>query len=354
MTGKLEGAGVRVEVAPAAATELAERILSRAGCPDDIARIVARHLVDADLCGVESHGLIRTLNYTEQFESRYMRTDARARLSKAGQRPEIDGGGGIGIPAMRLAVEVGVDSARRHGVAVLPVRNVGHTGRLGAFAEQAADAHCLALIVGGGGRQNWRQVAPYGGRKALLPTNPYCMGIPGGKRGPVVIDFATSAIAGGWLYSARAAGGLVPEGSIIDSEGRPTRNPDDYFAGGAILSKGGPMGYGMALMAEMICEAMLGPVTTESNWLTVFIDADHYRERGEHHAVAEEILSEVRACPPAAGHARVEIPGERERARRETALASGLFYPRRSIEKVVALAGRLGARVPDSFRNADA
>ena len=98
------------------------------------------------------------------------------------------------------------------------------------------------------------------------------MAIPGGARGPVVIDFATSMMAGGWLHSARAAGALVPEGSIIDADGNPSCDPKAYFEGGAILPKGWPMGYGLAVMAEMVCDAMLGPASTECNWLTLGID----------------------------------------------------------------------------------
>ena len=89
--------------------------------------------------------------------------------------------------------------------------------------------------MGGGNRKSWRQVAPYGGCKPILPTNPYCIGIPGGKRGPVVLDFATSKIAGGWVYAARSAGARLPEGVLIDPEGRLSTDPEDYFRGGAIL-----------------------------------------------------------------------------------------------------------------------
>jgi uncharacterized oxidoreductase len=152
----------------------------------------------------------------------------------------------------------------------------------------------------------------------------------------VVIDFATSMIAGGWLHSARAAGALVPEGAIIDAEGCPSRDPQAYFDGGAILPKGGPMGYGMALMAELICEAMLGPATTECNWLVLTLDAGAYRDRDAMRAVAEEILAELRACPPAPGFARVEVPGERERAVRDANLPLGIALPAPTLARLRA------------------
>lgn len=351
MAGKVDFAGPRVLVPCDVAFQLASGILRKSGCAKATAETVARHLLDAELCGVESHGLVRVLNYTEQFASGYMSPRARPRVVDGKGGKSVDGRRGIGIPAMRLAVEAACEAARQAGIAALPVRNVGHTGRLGAFAETAAEAGFLVIIIGGGGRQNWRQVAPYGGRKALLPTNPYAIGIPGGCRGPIVIDFATSMIAGGWLYSARAAGGLVPEGCIIDKQGRPTRDPSDYFAGGAILPKGGPMGYGLAVMAEMICEAMLGPVTTESNWLVIALHAGRYREEGAFKAAAEEILSELRQCPPAPGHERVEAPGERERSRRHQSLErGGVSLPERTLEVIQSLAGATRAQVPISKR----
>jgi LDH2 family malate/lactate/ureidoglycolate dehydrogenase len=339
---ELDGARVRVEVA--AAQAMVAGILGKAGCDDATAACVAAHLVDADLCGVESHGVMRVLQYVEQYESGYLARAATPRLMRVSTgATALDGGGGIGIPAMHVAVAHLVEEVARTGLAMLPVRRVGHTGRLGAFGEIAAERGLLLVIVGGGGRQRWRQAAPHGGAKALLPTNPYCLAIPGGARGPVVIDFATSMIAGGWLHSARAAGARVPEGAIIDSEGRPSRDPQAYFAGGAILPKGGPMGYGLALMAELICEAMLGPVETECNWLCLALDPGRHRDGGTMRAVAEEILVELRACPPAPGHARVEIPGEREREQRARNQPLGIAVPERTLALMQALARRLGA-----------
>jgi LDH2 family malate/lactate/ureidoglycolate dehydrogenase len=214
---------------------------------------------------------------------------------------------------MRLAYQHGMAMARASGVSALAIRNVGHTGRHGAFADEAAEHGFLTICIGGGNRHNWPQVAPHGGARGLLPTNPWCAGIPGGERGPVVLDFATSKIAGGWIYAARSAGALLPEDCVIDVDGNPTRDPEDYFNGGAILPAGAQKGYAMALVAELIGEAMLGPSTTESNWLLVTIDATRFREPNAMQAAAEEVLEEVRQCPPAPGFERVEVPGERER-----------------------------------------
>lgn len=324
------------------AMAVASEILFRAGCPSDVAAAVAAHLADADLCGVASHGLTRLTQYVAQFESGYMRADGRpTRAEGPAGTLCIDGGGGIGIPAMALAVEQACTAARASGIAALALRNCGHTGRLGAFAEAGAAERCLVLIVGGGGRERWRQVAPFGGRKAVLPTNPWAVGIPGGARGPVVLDFATGVIAGGWIHAARAAGALLPEGAVIDPEGRPTRDPADYARGGAILPFGGAKGYALGVIAELIGDAMLGPVTAEMNWLVIALDTARWRDEQGRAAAAEAALAELRGCPPAAGFAGVEIPGERERDLREAARSAGVALPARTWEAILALRDRL-------------
>jgi uncharacterized oxidoreductase len=229
----------------------------------------------------------------------------------------VDGQGGLGIPAIDMATEEGIAVAKSNGMCAVAIRNIGHTGRLGAFAEKAANRGFLFILCGGGARDKWRMVAPYGGKKALLPTNPWCLGIPGGLRGPVVLDCATSKIAGGWIKAARIANAKLPKGMIIDKNGLPTDNPNDFFSGGAILPKGEALGYGLATIGELICDAMLGPATVECNTLILLVDTTRYRHPDIFKNAAEEILSELRDCPPAKGFERVEIPGEREQKNRE-------------------------------------
>ena len=343
LSSKLSLDGDRVTLKASKVTQVLADIFLRLGCDAETAAAVAAHLVETELSGVESHGIMRCLQYANQFRTGYMQAEARPELRTTAKGVvEVDGNGGIGIPAMRLAVDTCCDMASASGLAAVPVRRVGHTGRLGAYAERGADRGFFVMIVGGGGRQNWRQVAPYGGKKAVLPTNPFCFAMPGGERGPVVVDFATSIIAGGWLYAARTAGARVPEGAIIDADGVPSRDPEAYFNGGAILPKGGPMGYGLAVMAELICEAMLGPVTTEVNWLVLALDTNRYRQAGTLQTVAEEILRELRECPPADGFERVEIPGERERERRQANTEGLIQSPENTWSEIQALARSLG------------
>jgi len=338
MATKLQDVGERISVDADEAAAIVVHILERAGCAPDIAREVADHLADASLSGVESHGLMRVLQYAEQFAAGYMKADARPEVrTLPGGAVEIDGNGGIGIPVMNLAAVTAVDLARRDGIASFAVRNLGHTGRIGAYTERMAEAGCLAIVIGGGNREVWRQVAPFGGRQAKLPTNPYSIAVPGGDRGPVVLDFATGKIAGGWIYAAKSAGGRLPPDCIIDVDGNPSTNPDDYFGGGAILPAAGPKGFGMGLVAELIAEAMLGPATTEQNWLVIAQDAARFRPEAEMRAAAETILADIRDCRPTEGFERVEIPGERERDAR--AAANGrISIPRRTWAQILSVA----------------
>ncbi|MFZ1816203.1 MAG: Ldh family oxidoreductase [Rhizobiaceae bacterium] len=306
-------------------------ILKKAGCSEDDCREIVEHLLDADLSGVESHGIMRVLQYHDEFQRGYLMANAVPQISNTGPSTLfVDGGGGLGIPAMRVATQSGISAAHEKGLVAIAVRNTGHTGRLGAFAEMAASAGILFIACGGGARDRWRMVAPHGGSKAILPTNPWCMGIPGGDDGPVVIDCATSQIAGGWIYAARRAGAELPKGCIVDRNGNATQDPEDYFAGGAILPKGGVLGYGLATMGELICDAMLGPATVESNTFILMVDTSCYREAGVFQVAAEEILTDLRTCPPAEGFEKVEIPGERERNRK--AGSENVLLPERTWE----------------------
>jgi len=313
-TSKLTLTGRRTEVTASDAEQLLVSIFAGLGFASRASKQVAAHLVETSLCGIESHGIMRVLEYAKQVRTGYLDPTGTPSIQRDDRGVfRVEGGGGIGIPTMQLAYETGVEEAREKGISALSIRNVGHTGRHGAFADMAAEQGFLTICVGGGNRKTWRQVAPYGGTKALLPTNPWCVGIPGGDMGPVVLDFATSKIAGGWIYAARSAGALLPEGCIIDKEGNATRNPEDYFDGGAILPSGAQKGYALAVVGEIIGEAMLGPSTTECNWLLITLDTTRFREPGAIEASAEEVLAELRNCPPAPGFTQVEVPGERER-----------------------------------------
>lgn len=312
-SGKLQPPEGRLSVSAAELQTTGERILEGAGCHAELATLITSHLVDSDLCGVESHGIFRARQYAKEFRSGYLNPYAIPSVDdEDAATMRVDGQGGIGIAAMDFATRCGISAAKKHGVVAIGVQNIGHTGRLGAFGEMAAKAGCLFIACGGGARERWRMVAPYGGAQGMLPTNPWCVAIPGGDRGPAVLDFATGQIAGGWIYAAEQSGALLPEGAIIDAAGQPTRNPADFFDGGAILPKGGVLGYGLATMGELICDAMLGPAKVECNTFVLMVDTQRYCGSVSLRQAAEQILTELRTCPPLPGHAGVRVPGEYE------------------------------------------
>lgn len=328
----------RVAINGAEISKLVSRIFVDHGCTLAHADQISEHLVEANLCGVESHGVMRVLQYVDQMKSGYLKATGDISVAPSGpQLLLVDGGGMLGIPAMEIAQKAACELALEQTMAVAAIGNVGHTGRLGAFTETAASKGCLMIIIGGGNRETWRQVAPFGGAKPMLGTNPYCLAIPGGERGPVVLDFATSKMAGGWVYAARSAGAQLPEGCLVDRNGNPSTDPEDYFSGGAIQPAAGAKGYGMALMAELICEAMLGPVKCECNWLMIAINTSRFRDSSQIAREAEAILAELRACPPAPGFDKVEIPGERERQLKQA--SNGVIHlPKRTLAAITALA----------------
>jgi len=341
---KLELRSRRVAVPEFEASRIVVDIFNRLGCQNVISQAISDHLIDANLCGMESHGVMRVMQYAERIRNGTMRINVQpeTRTTEHGMTI-VDGGMGSGIPTMTFAYKTAMELASDCGLSAVSILNTGHTGRHGAFADEAASKGFLTICTGGGNHRVHGQVAPHGGSRGMLPTNPWCIGIPGGDRGPVIMDFATGVIGGGWAYAAQSAGALLPEGCIIDKDGNPTRNPEDYFEGGAILPMGAHKGYALSLVAELIGEAMLGPSSPECNWFLLAINTRKYRAPEALQAAAEDVLADIRACPPASGFDRVEIPGEREREQRES--SNGILaIPEETWRQVLALSQELKGR----------
>ena len=341
---KLELRSGRVAVPEFEASRIVVDIFNRLGCQNVISQAISDHLIDANLCGMESHGVMRVMQYAERIRNGTMRINVQpeTRTTEHGMTI-VDGGMGSGIPTMTFAYKTAMELASDCGLSAVSILNTGHTGRHGAFADEAASKGFLTICTGGGNHRVHGQVAPHGGSRGMLPTNPWCIGIPGGDRGPVIMDFATGVIGGGWAYAAQSAGALLPEGCIIDKDGNPTRNPEDYFDGGAILPMGAHKGYALSLVAELIGEAMLGPSSPECNWFLLAINTRKYRAPEALQAAAEDVLADIRACPPASGFDRVEIPGEREREQRKR--SNGILaIPKETWRQVLALSQELKGR----------
>ena len=327
MEKKLIGIDEFIFVKPDKLKQLAKNVMLAIGCSEIAASDIAKHLINSDLGGVKSHGNARLSQYVKQAQDNLWTPSGMPTLSQNNKGAWIcDGHDGMGILAVRLAVEKACDLATLKtdagnnrsgfGIASVGVVNCGHTGRIGEMAEEGAKRGCLTFIISGGTRKEWRQVAPYGGRKGMLPTNPYAISIPADRNGPVTLDFATGATAGGWVLAAKKSNAKLKPNLIMDKFGNPSQDPQDYLDGGAILPAAGHKGYGLGLVAELIAYSILGKVAKAKglglNTMVIALDVTRYRALHDISGAASEILEELKASPPAPGFEKVEIPGQRE------------------------------------------
>ena len=309
---------------PEQLTDLIRDSLTAGGFTPANADTVARHLVDAEMKGVASHGVNRLGPYLTEVGNDVIDPKAEPVVSTVRDGLlQVDGARGIGIVAMARATEALIAEARSRGLAAAGIVNCGHTGRMGAYAEQAAAAGFLAISFGGGGRRRWGNVVPFGGIEPVMNTNPYTLGLPGLPDDPVISDFAISTVATGKVAVARANGEALPPGAAIDRNGQPTRDPEAYYDGGALLPAAGPKGSGLGIIAELVGDAMLGDCV-ELNWLMILLRADAFQPMAEYQSRAETFVKEVRGSKPAAGFDQVMIPGERETTLARAAAKEGI------------------------------
>jgi uncharacterized oxidoreductase len=269
----------------------------------------------------------------------------------------VDGQQGYGQAIAKHAIDLGIERARRYGVAVVGIRNASHVGRIGAWAEQAAAAGLISLHfvnTSGAGIQ----VAPFGGSDRRLSVNPIAMGVPRPGADPIIHDMSTGIIAAGKVRVAQNKGELVPEGCLIDGQGRPTRDPAALFADppGALLTVGGHKGYGLSIFCEVLAGALTGGGSSHpdnpdadrvvNNMLSILIDPERMAGSDLVARDLDRLTGWVKTSPPLAPGGEILMPGEPERRTRAKRLAEGIPLDANTIKQLSEAARRVG--VPDA------
>ena len=324
------------------------------------AESVAAHLVEANLCGHDSHGVIRAPKYVDWVAAGELVPNQHAEVVlDAGGLLLLDGGFGYGQVIGREAMVLAAERARRHGAAVLGLRNSGHLGRIGAWAEQLAEVGLVSVhFVNTSGYGIL--VAPHGGAERRLSANPIAAGAPG-PDGPIVLDIATGATAEGKIQVARNRGEALPEGLVLDGRGAPTADPAAFYGPppGAILAFGGHKGYGLSVFCELLAGALTGGGTSHpqsptawrlvNNMLTLAVDPAATGRAGAFAADVARLVDWVRSARPLAEDGEVLLPGEVEARTRARRVAERIPLDAATVEQLVAAARRLGVTLPEAF-----
>ncbi len=243
--------------------------LTAAGSNDTEAQLTAKNLVLANLSGHDSHGVGMMARYTKSFLGGELKLNQKIQLVvDTGPMVIAECSMGMGQSVGHQAIDVGIERAREHGVALLGVRNAHHIGRIGHWAEQAIEAGMVSMHFVNATIKT-PIVAPHGGSEARFLTNPFTVGIPRRDGEPLVLDFATSSIAHGKARVALNKGVEVPEGTTIGPDGQPTNDPGVLFNEplGAIRTFAQHKGHALAIVCELLGAAMIGGETTHPKTL---------------------------------------------------------------------------------------
>ncbi len=340
-------------------TALAQSLFEAASVPTADAAIVARSLVDANLCGHDSHGVMRVPQYIDFLRNGTYKPGVR--LTVLSETPAVlaaDANWGLGQPQAYRLLDKLLPKAKALGIAAGTLRRCGHVGRLGEYAEFAAREK-MALFAAVNSHGSGRRVAPPDGTEGRISTNPICMGAPTSAE-PVVLDFGTSAAAEGKVRAQFQKKEPCPEGWLIDHTGAPTTDPATLYAtpGGSLVPFGGSQaykGFGLGLLLDLFCGGLSGgacsnpalPLPGMGN-AAVFVLFDPAMFGGTEHFIQEsdQLTAYVRTCPTSPGVSAITLPGDPERTAKTRRLVEGIPIPDGTWELIAKTAADLKVSLP--------
>ena len=329
-----------------------------AGLPAEDAGLVADSLVRADLWGHSSHGVMRAPWYLDRVKNGVMKpVTVQERVIDAGAIAVVEGHDGVGQVIARDAMLDAIRRARLHGVGIVSVRNSGHHGTLGYFTRMAAAEGCIGILMANGGPA----MAPWGGRRMAVGTNPWSIAAPAGRHAPMMLDIASTAVARGKIFLARQKGLPIPDNWAMDDQGRRTTDPIAALKG-VILPMAEHKGYAIATMVDVLSGVLSGSgmltevsspyqttkVSRSGHFvmalnLAAFGPVDRFAER------MEQMIAELKGVPLAEGVEEIFYPGEMEARAEARHLAEGLDLPAQTMLDLNKAAADWGVAIPAEF-----
>ena len=295
--------------------------LEACGMPGTDARTTAGLMTEADLRGVDGHGIFRLPQYCKRFKTGGLNTKPSIRtISERPGQALIDGDNGMGHLVMKRAADIAIAKARTTGVAWVGARNSNHAGAAALYAQMPLAHDMIGIYVAVG---NANHLPPWGGTAMLLSTNPIAIAVPSNSRPPIILDMATTTAAYGKVKLAQQRGEQMPVGWMIDKEGKPLTDPN-RASEGFLMPIGGPKGYGLALMfgilAGVLNGAAFGKTTidfnadqtspTNTGQFVLALDISAFMDVVEFKRQVDDVWTQMKSSPTMPGFDEVRLPGE--------------------------------------------
>lgn len=332
---------------------LCTRIQVGFGVPEPDAEIVSDCLVEANLVGLDTHGVIRLKVYMDRIKAGGNNPRPNIHIIRENACTALmDADNALGPVGGKQAMELAIEKAKSAGIGVVVIRNCNHYGPAGYYARMALKHEMIGVSM----TNVLASMPPTGGIKARIGNNPYAISFPAQDEPPVVVDGATSMSSWGKLFLCAQMGEDLPAGCYVDSEGRPTVNPQDVLDGGALLPFAGHKGYGIAVAIEMLT-GMLADAALDHDIphlykkldepgantffmaairIDNFVDPQRFKKR------IDEWIRIIRSTRRSEGVERIWLPGEKEVVARRQRLADGIPLNVEMVDELRALVAQAG------------
>lgn len=327
--------------------------LERAGLPPADAGIVGQLMAEADLQGSDGHGVIRLPQYVKRIRAGGINTHPDIRVvSERAAMALIDGDNGMGHLVVSRAVDLAIEKARTCGVAWVSVRSSNHAGPASLYARKPLEHDMVGLYFAVG---NANHLPPWGGSEMLLSTNPIAAAVPAGEEPPVVLDMATTVAAYGKVKAKAKRGEMMPEGWMIDRQGKPLLDPtraDEGF----LLPIGEYKGYGLALIVGLLAGTLGGAAMgrevvdfnhdnvtpTNTGQAILVIDLAAFGDPSQFKAAVDKLVRDIHGSERLPGVERIRIPGELSHEKHVQYSKSGIPIAAALLKDLNQLAAELG------------
>lgn len=340
---------------PAKLVDFLAAVYRSAGVPERDAQLMADSMVQADLWGHQSHGVLRAGWYLARLESAAMKPRTAPQfVVDAGAVAVIDGGEGIGQVLAEHAARDAIRRAKLHGIGAVAVRNSNHFGTCMYYTRLGPAAGCIMLLASNGSPA----MAPWGGRKKIVGTNPWSVAAPAGRRAPLIMDMANTAAARGKIYLARQRREPIPAGWATDAGGRPTTDAQAAIDG-IILPMAGHKGYAIAVVVDMLSGVLSGSAflsgvhgpyesqgASGAGHFFIAMDIAAFQPLAEFNSRMERFIEELKSVPLADAVEEVFYPGEIEARNDARNRKDGLLLPPDTLADLEKIAKNFGLAEP--------